>query len=80
MSEIRKILPPDLESWVETRVAEGAYFDAGDYLRQLVRRDRAEAEDNAWVRAMIVEGEASGYMEEDARTVLKDIMAKLPDA
>ncbi len=79
MSELSKILPPDLESWIATRVAEGRFFDAGDYLRELVRRDRAEVEDTAWVRAMIEEGEASGYLEEDARTVLKGIMAKLPN-
>lgn len=79
MTELSKILPPDLESWIETRVAEGRFFDASDYLRELVRRDRAEVEDTAWVRAMIEEGEASGYLEEDARTVLKGIMAKLPN-
>lgn len=79
MSELSKILPPDLESWIETRVAEGRFFDAGDYLRELVRRDRAEVEDTAWVRAMIEEGEASGYLEEDARAVLKGIMAKIPN-
>ena len=79
MTELSKILPPDLESWIETRVAEGRFFDANDYLRELVRRDRAEVEDTAWVRTMIEEGEASGYLEEDARTVLKGIMAKLPN-
>jgi antitoxin ParD1/3/4 len=79
MTNLSKILPPDLESWIETRVAEGRFFDASDYLRELVRRDRAEVEDTAWVRAMIEEGEASGYLEEDARTVLKGIMAKLPN-
>lgn len=81
MNELRKILPPDLESWVEARVARGDYVDAGDLIRDLVRREqRADAEDAAWVREMIAEGEASGYHEEDARTVLKGIMAKLPDA
>ena len=50
MNDLSKILPPDLESWIETRVAGGEYFDSADYLRQLVRKDRDEAEDTAWVR------------------------------
>jgi antitoxin ParD1/3/4 len=79
MTELSKILPPDLESWAESRAAEGEFFDASDYLRELVRRDRAEAEDTAWVREMIADGEASGFMEEDARTVLKGIIAKIPN-
>ncbi len=80
MNELRKILPPDLESWVEARVARGDYVDAGDFIRDLVRREqRAEAEDSAWVREKIAEGEESGYLEQDAREVLKKIRAKRPD-
>ena len=76
MTELSKILPPDLESWIEKRVAEGRYFDAGDYLRELVRRDRAEAEDTAWVRAMIEEGEASGYLDAKPEVIIEEIIAE----
>ena len=76
MNDLSKILPPDLESWIETRVAGGEYFDSADYLRQLVRKDRDEAEDTAWVREMIAEGEASGFIDRDAREVLKEIVAE----
>ena len=76
MNNLSKILPPDLESWIETRVAGGAYSDSADYLRQLVRKDRDEAEDTAWVREMIAEGEASGFIDRDAREVLKEIVAE----
>ena len=80
MNELRKILPPDLESWIEARVARGDYVDAGDFIRDLVRREqRAEAEDSAWVREKIAEGEESGYLEQDAREVLKKIRAKRPE-
>ena len=81
MTELSITVPPALERFLEVRLAEGRYADAGDYLRDLMRRDLAEAdEDAAWVRARIAEGEASGYLEADARDVLKEIMAKLPDA
>ena len=76
MNNLSKILPPDLESWIETRVAGGAYSDSADYLRQLVRKDRDEAEDTAWVREKIAEGEASGFIDRDAREVLREIVAE----
>lgn len=76
MSDLSKILPPDLESWIETRVAEGRFFDASDYLRELVRRDRAEVEDTAWVRAMIEEGEASGYLDAKPEAIIEEIIAE----
>jgi antitoxin ParD1/3/4 len=76
MTELSKILPPDLESWIEAQVAEGRFFDAGDCLRDLVRKARAEAEDVAWVREQVAEGLASGFIERDAREVLKEIVAE----
>ncbi len=76
MTELSKILPPDLEGWIETRVAEGKFFDAGDYLRELVRRDRAETEDTAWVRAMVEEGEASGYLDASPHDIIEEIIAE----
>lgn len=76
MNEIRKILPPDLESWVSSRVAEGEFFDAGDYLRTLVRRDRQAVEELEWLRAAIAEGEASGFVSADPHTVIEDVIAE----
>lgn len=76
MTELSKILPPDLESWVEAQAADGEYFDGGDFLRDLVRRARDKAEDIAWVREQVAEGLASGFIERDAREVLKEIVAE----
>ncbi len=76
MTELSKILPPDLENWIATRVAEGQFFDAGDYLRELVRRDRAEVEDTAWVREMVAEGLASGIVDKDPSDVIEEIIAE----
>ena len=77
MTELSKILPPDLENWIENRVARGDYVDAEDFIRDLVRREqRAEAEDAAWVREMIAEGEASGYLDADPSTIIEEIIAE----
>lgn len=81
MTDLSFSVPSTLQNRIEQRIAEGGYSDAGDYLRDLIRRDLAESdEDAAWVRARIAEGEASGYLDADPREVLREIMAKLPDA
>jgi antitoxin ParD1/3/4 len=81
MTDLSFSLPTSLQSKLDQRIADGGYLDAAEYLRDLIRRDLAEAdEDAAWVRARLAEGEASGYLEADPRDVLREIMAKLPDA
>ena len=77
MNDLAKFLPPDLARRVESRIAEGDFADAGEYLRELVQRDLDEAADAAWVREKIAEGEASGFIDKDAREVLREIMAEL---
>lgn len=80
MTDLSFSISASMLRWLEERAAMGDYVDVGDLLRDLVRREqRAEAEDAAWVREKIAEGEASGYHDEDARTVLKRIMAKIPN-
>jgi Arc/MetJ-type ribon-helix-helix transcriptional regulator len=79
MTDLSFAISDSMLRWLEQHAARGHYVDVGDLLRDLVRREqRAESEDATWVRARIEEGEASGYHDEDARTVLKRIMAKLP--
>lgn len=39
MIEITAKFPPVLYQWIEQRIADGYYIDAGDYLRDLIRRD-----------------------------------------
>ena len=77
MNDLTKFLSPDLARQVESRIAEGEFADADDYLRELVRRDLDEAADTAWVRAKVEEGLASGVIDKDAREVLREIIAEL---
>ena len=77
MTDLSFSLPPDLARRVESRIAEGEFADADDYLRELVRRDLDEAADEAWVRAKVEEGLASGVIDKDAREVLREIIAEL---
>lgn len=79
MTELTISIPPALQDWVDTRLAEGGYVDAGDYLRDLVRRDQQVGEEDRWVRALVDEGLASGVVDAEPEDVLKEIMARLPD-
>ena len=76
MTSLSVSMPPALQNWVDLRIAEGEYADAADYLRDLVRRDQAE--DIRWVRAMIAQGEASGYLDASPETIIEEIIAELP--
>ncbi len=56
---IRDLLPDPLRQYVDQRVKDGAYADASEYLRDLVRRDQ-EAQAAKRLRELIGEGLASG--------------------
>ena len=78
MTDLSFSLPSDLARRVETRIAEGEFADAGDYLRELVQRDLAEAdEETTWLREQIDIGRASGVIDKDAMEVLREIIAEL---
>ena len=80
MNQLTISIPPALQRWVEARLAEGAYADAGEYLRDLLRRDAAEAAvDRRWLKAMIEEGLASGVAEGEAEDVLDEVIGEDPD-
>jgi antitoxin ParD1/3/4 len=80
MSQLNISIPPALKEWVDTRVAQGSYSSASDYMRDLVRRDQqaAEEEETIWLRGLIEEGLASGVIDKDPEDVLRDIMAEYP--
>jgi antitoxin ParD1/3/4 len=49
-------LNDSLQAFVDQRVAEAGYSSAGEYLRDLIRRDR----ERQALRALVVDGLASG--------------------
>ncbi|WBH17345.1 ribbon-helix-helix domain-containing protein [Sphingomonas radiodurans] len=78
MNSLTVSMPPALQSWIDARLAEGKYTDAADYLRDLVRRDRAHASDDvAMLRSMIEDGLASGIDEREPEEVLREVMARV---
>jgi antitoxin ParD1/3/4 len=80
MTDLTISMPPTLQTWLDARLAERGYADAGEYLRDLVRRDLAEAAtDRRWLKAMIDQGLASGVVDGEPEDVLNEIIAEDPD-
>lgn len=78
MAQVTVALLPALNERIDARLAEREYVDAGDHLRELVRRDR-EAGDRRWLRAMIQEGLDSGTVDMDIDEVFNELIAEDPD-
>lgn len=69
--------PPQLQQWIEARVAEGRYANAQDYLCDLVRRDQETAQDEIeWLREQIRIGKESGIIDREPEDILEEIIAE----
>ena len=53
-------LPDPMKSWVEDQTKSGRYANSSDYVRDLIRRDRARLEAIAAIQAAVDAGLASG--------------------
>ena len=53
-------LPDPMKSWVEDQTKSGRYANSSDYVRDLIRRDRARLEAIAEIQAAIDLGLSSG--------------------
>lgn len=60
MATMNVSLPDSLKAWVETQVEGGAYSNASDYVRDLIRKDQERRTAIATVQAAITEGIESG--------------------
>lgn len=77
MNDLTKFLDPEIEQWIESRIAECEFASVEEYLAALVRRDREEAdEQTAWLREQIDIGRASGIIDKHPREVIEEIIAE----
>lgn len=85
MSALTVDLPPTLQHWVDMRLEDGGFSDAGEYLRDLIRRDRdkmdpADTDEDAEMRALVEEGLMSGECDDEPEEVLRRVIAGMPAA
>jgi len=64
MGKVSFSLDADQEAFVNERLANGQYGDAGDYFRELVRRDQERQQAAAHLGQMLDDAEASGVCED----------------
>ena len=76
MTDLSFSLPDDLAGPFKSRVADGHFADANEYLLDLIRRDLEEAADTAWVRQEVAKGLASGIIDKNPREVIEEIIAE----
>lgn len=79
MASMNISLPDPMRDFVEARIAGGHYASASDYVRDLIRRDQAQAaSEDRWLRALD-ESIARGLTEVAAGQVhdLEDVVAAL---
>ena len=81
MTELHVQLPPGFDAAIAERVSREGYLDAGEYVRDLVRRDLAvDADERLWLRAMIQQGIDSGMIEDkNGFEILQEIIDEDPD-
>jgi len=60
MATMNISLPDRMKEWVEGQTQTGRFANASDYVRDLIRRDRARSEAIAEIQAVVDAGLASG--------------------
>ena len=72
-------LPDPMKEWVEARVRQGDYGSASDYVRDLVRRDRARRDHPELtlddLRQIVEESRQSGVSDQSVADILAEVKA-----
>jgi antitoxin ParD1/3/4 len=61
-----------MKEWVEAQADPGRHSDAGDYLRDLLRRDQERRQKNGKMQGLVDEALESGVSERPVSKVLED--------
>lgn len=65
------------DDWIKSQIEAGAYTNDSEYIRDLIRRDRANQTKINAIRAALIEGERSGRAEPfDAKTFTEEMLKK----
>ena len=67
-------LPDPMKNWVEDQTKSGRYASSSDYVRDLIRRDRARSEAIAEIQAAVDAGLGSGPAKPIDREAFKSRM------
>lgn len=69
-------VPDPMKDWIDTRIRQGDYASASDYVSDLVRRDRADREPSeltlSALQRLVADARAGGTSEDTVADVLAD--------
>ena len=77
MAQMNISIPEKLKAYVESRVADGTYASASDYLRDLLRQDQRHQEAIRNLQAEIDKGRASGMSPRSLSQIIEDTRREL---
>lgn len=60
MASMNVSLPDPMRDWVQQRIDTGQYASVSDYVRDLIRRDQMQANEQQALIAALIKGEKSG--------------------
>jgi antitoxin ParD1/3/4 len=76
MTTVSIALPGGLKAWIDSQVKTGRFEDAGDCIRDLIRRDQKPDFDFAALQDAVDSGMASGFREVSPQEVLRSVKAR----
>jgi len=79
MATIRKSITftDKLSEWMQILIAEGEYANESEYIRDLIRKDRAEHAKFRELRSAIQEGLNSGVSDKSIPDIMKEVEEKM---
>jgi len=79
MTNLNLRVRPDIREWIESRVEKGEFSTAGDYLSELVERDRESRSDEERLedlRRIVADAEASGISDRTMDEIFAEAVAR----
>jgi antitoxin ParD1/3/4 len=77
MASMNVSLPDPMRDWVQQRIDTGQYATVSDYVRDLIRRDQMQAEEQEALIAALIKGEKSGISERRIPEILAAVKQEL---
>lgn len=77
MATMNISLPEPMREWVRRRIDSGQFASANDYVRDLIRRDQAEADARETLVSALIDGEESGLSNKNVLDILSALRSEL---
>lgn len=77
MASMNVSVPDPMRDWVQQRIESGQYASVSDYVRDLIRRDQEQADEQKAILAALVKGEKSGLSKRRIPEILAAVKQEL---